>query len=188
MRERREEQPGRKVEVRAFDEPRLGLRPILRRQGAPRGQRPIAAGHPRHEWLHLHGFVPPGTGEVVWSVCTGVAAALLGAVLAAVGAGEDKRIILVLDNAGRHVSGELVVPPGIELASLPAYTPEPQPAEPLRPLTDEAVANQHFTTLADLDAALRGRCRTLATMPETIEAATHFGWWPATIPANAAPN
>jgi hypothetical protein len=190
--EHREEHPERRVEVWAFDEHRLGLKPILRRQWAPEGQRPIAVGHPRYEWLYLYGFVQPGTGEVVWFVCTGVDAALLGAVLAAfaetIGAGEDKLIILVLDNAGWHVSGDLVVPPGIELAFLPAYTPELQPAERLWPLTNEAVANKHFATLADLDTALSERCRALAAMPETIKAATHFGWWPTTMPANATLN
>ena len=125
-------------------------------------------------------------------VCTVVDAALLSAVLAAfaaaVGAGEDKLVVLVLDNAGWHVSGDLVVPQGIELAFLPSYTPELQPAEHLWPLTNEAVANKHFASLKDLDAALRERCRTLAATPEVIKAATHFGWWPAASPANAAPN
>jgi hypothetical protein len=37
-------------------------------------------------------------------------------------------------SAGWHVSGDLVVPPGIELAFLPPYTPELQPAEHLWPL------------------------------------------------------
>ena len=141
MRERREAEPGRRVEVWAFDEHRLGLKPVLRRQWAPKGQRPVAVGHPRYEWLYLYGFVHPDTGEVVWFVCSTVDTELLGAVLAAfaeeVGAGKGKLVILVLDNAGWHVSGDLVVPPGIGLAFLPSYTPELQPAEHLWPLADE---------------------------------------------------
>ena len=125
---------------------------------------------------------------MVWFACSTVDADLLGAVLAAfataVGAGADKLVVLVLDNAGWHVSGDLVVPAGIELAFLPAYTPELQPAEHLWPLANEAVANKHFATLADLDAALSERCRTLAAMPEVIRAATSFGWWPTVTPAS----
>jgi hypothetical protein len=181
--ERREKHPGGKIEVRAFDERRLGLKPVLRRQWAPKGQRPTAVGRHRYEWLYLYGFVHPGTGEVVWFVCGTVDAALFGAVLAAfaaaVGAGEGKLVILVLDNAGWHVSGDLVVPKGIGLMFLPPYTPELQPAEHLWPLTNEALANKHFASLKDPDAALSERCRTLADMPETIKAAAHFGWWPA---------
>ena len=172
----------------AFDEHRLGLKPVLRRQWAPRGQRPVAVGHPRYEWLYLYGFVHPATGEVVWFVCSTVDAELLSAVLAAfaaaVGAGEGKLIVLVLDNAGWHISGDLVVPPGIELAFLPPYTPELQPAEHPWPLANEAVANKHFATLKDLDAALGERCRTLAAVPEVIKAATSFGWWPAATPTS----
>ena len=192
MDERREEDPGRRVEVWAFDEHRLGLKPVLRRQWALEGQRPIAVGRHRYEWLYLYGFVHPRTGAVVWFVCNTVDARLLSAVLAAfaatVGAGRDRLIVLVLDNAGWHVSGDLVVPEGIELAFLPPSTPELQPAERLWPLVNEAVANKHFATLGDLDATLAERCRTLATMPETIKAQTNFAWWPAAAPANTGPN
>ena len=146
------------VEVWAFDEHRVGLKPVLRRQWAPKGQRPIAVGQHRYEWLYLYGFVHPSSGAVVWFVCTTVDTDLLGAVLAAfgrvVGAGKDKLVVLVLDQAGWHVSDKLVVPDGIVLEFLPAYTPELQPAERLWPLTNEAVANKHFATLKDLDAAL----------------------------------
>src|SRR4051795_60647 len=105
--ERREGDRGRAVEVWAFDEHRLGLKPVLRRQWAPRGRRPVAVGRHRYEWLYLYGFVHPATGEVVWFVCSTVDAELLSAVLAAfaaaVGAGEGKLIVLVLDNAGWHI-------------------------------------------------------------------------------------
>ena len=192
MGERRERNPGRAVEVWAFDEHRLGLRPVLRRQWAPRGQRPVAVGRHRYEWLYLYGFVHPATGEVVWFVRSTVDAELLSAVLAAfaaaVGAGEGKLIVLVLDNAGWHISGDLVVPKGIELSFLPSYTPELQPAEHLWPLADEAVANKHFVTLERLDAALSERCRTLADMSEVIKAATDLGWWPAATPASPPVN
>ena len=179
----REERPERKVEVWAFDEHRIGLKPILRRQWAPVGQRPIAVGRHRFEWLYLYGFVHPITGTVVWFVCGTVGTDLFGAVLAsfarAVGAGGDKLVVLVLDRAGRHVSGRLEVPDGVVLEFLPAYTPELRPAERLWPLANEAIANKRFATLEDLDAALGERCRALAAMPETIKGVTDFGWWPA---------
>jgi hypothetical protein len=129
---------------------------------------------------------------VVRFVRAGAGTGPLGAVPAAfagqVGAGEGELVVPVPDDAGRHVSGDLVVPPGIELAFLPPCAPEPRPAERLRPLAGEAVASKPFATLADLDAALSERCRTLAGTPETVKAATRFGRWPAAGPANAAPN
>ena len=180
--ERRAESPGRPVEVWAFDEHRVGLKPIARRRGAPVGQRPSALGQHRFEWLYVYGFVHPSTGEVVWFLCNGVSTVLLSAVLAAfaaaVGAGKDKLVVLVLDNAGWHSSDKLVVPDGLLLAFLPPYSPELQPAERLWPLTNEAVANQSFATLEELDEALGKRCCTLAAMPDVIKGHTSYSWWP----------
>ncbi len=72
------------------------------------------------------------------------------------------------------------MPNGIRLVYLPPYTPELQPAEHLWPLVDEPVANRHFATLADLDAVLAGRCRTLRNDRNLIAANTRFHWWPKT--------
>ena len=51
------EHPDRPVEVWAEDEHRLGLKPIRRRVWAPVGQRPIALGHHRFQWLQVVAFV-----------------------------------------------------------------------------------------------------------------------------------
>lgn len=59
-----------------------------------------------------------------------------------VAAGEGKRILLVLDQAGWHTSGEVEIPEGIEFEFLPSGSPELQPAERLWPLTNEAIANR----------------------------------------------
>src|SRR4051794_29995847 len=123
------------VEVWAFDEHRLGLKPILRKIWAPRGCRPIANGHHRHQWLDLYRFVRPATGAVVGLIGEGVRSSLLGAALAAFaregGAGAAKPITLVLNEAGGHVSEGLEVPEGMERRFLPAYSPEIQAAERL---------------------------------------------------------
>jgi transposase len=117
-------------------------------------------------------------------LCSTVNTALFSAVLAhfaeATGAGRTKTVILVLDQAGWHVSEHLTVPNGIRLAFLPPYSPELQPAERLWPLAREAIANQSFARLDDLDQALAARCLILASQPETIKAHTLFHWWPKT--------
>jgi transposase len=171
------------VEVWAFDEHRLGLKPILRKIWAPRGCRPIAKGHHRFQWLYLYGFVRPVTGEVVWFIVEAVDTAVLSLILAAfardVGAGADKHIILVLDRAGWHISAALAVPEGVELMFLPSYSPEIQPAERLWPLTNEPIVNEYFETLDDLNEVLGQRCCILADEPDLIKAHTLFHWWPA---------
>ena len=125
-------------------------------------------------------FVQPTSGEVVWFLSTGLSKRLFAALLAAFarqgGAGRERHVVLVLDNAGWHGPKGLVVPDGVTLVFLPPYSPELQPAERLWPLVDEPVANRHFATLDDLDAVVAERCRRLdAAM---IKPHTNFHWWP----------
>jgi hypothetical protein len=44
----------------------------MRRERAPIGERPIAFGHRRFEWLYVTAFVSPATGKCFWYVHTGV--------------------------------------------------------------------------------------------------------------------
>jgi hypothetical protein len=168
--------------VWAEDEARLGLKPILRRVWAKRGQRPLAVVEPRYEWLYTYGFVQPATGQSEWLILPTVRTEVMSSALApfapAVGAGATKQIVLVVDQAGWHSSPALVVPDGIHLVALPAYTPELQPAERLWPLVREAVANESFADLDALEGRLIERCQTLLADPVLIKAHTHFHWWP----------
>jgi hypothetical protein len=93
---------------------------------APVGERPVALGHHRFEWLYVTGFVEPATGRTVWNVANGISKAYFELVLAdfakSVGAGPDKRIVLQLDNAGWHGPENLTVPDGIRLVFQPAHS------------------------------------------------------------------
>ena len=87
----------------------------------------------------------------MWYLATGLSKPFFEALLAAfarqTGAGRERHIVLVLDNAGWHGPEDLAVPDGISLVFLPPYSPELQPAEHLWPLVDEAVVNTHFAAL-----------------------------------------
>jgi transposase len=95
-----------------------------------------------------------------------------------VGAGEDKRILLVVDKAGWHTGGEVEVPEGIHLEFLPSGSPELMPAERLWPLTNEAVANRLFEEIEEIEEALVERCVELLDQTETIKSLTNYHWWP----------
>jgi hypothetical protein len=174
--------PAAAVEVWAMDEQRVGLKPILRRVWAPRGQRPRAVVRPRYQWEYVYGFVHPESGATEWLLLPTVSIAAFNAALAhfaaQIGTGPTKHVLLVLDGAGWHSSPRVVVPPGVQLVPLPPYSPELQPAERLWPLTNESLANRTFAALADLDAVLGERCTALAQQPDTIRAYTLFHWWP----------
>jgi transposase len=158
------------------------LKPITRGVWAPIGERPIALGHHRFEWLYLTGFVEPATGATVWNITNAISKELFELVLAdfakSAGAGKDKRIILQLDNAGWHGPENLTVPDGLRLVFQPPHSPELQPAEHLWAFVDEPLANECFKTLEDLDDAVAKRCLALIDQCDIIKASTCFHWWP----------
>ena len=157
---------------------------MMRRMWAPVGERPVAALKRGYEWTYLYGFVRPTTGEVYWLILPTVNKELFSMALSGfaeeVGAGEDKRIVLVVDRAGWHTSGEVEVPEGIHLEFLPPGSPELMPAERLWPLSNEAIANRLFEEIREVEEALLERCLQLLGQAETIRDLTNYHWWPQT--------
>lgn len=174
--------PNATIEVWSFDEHRVGLKPILRRVWAPIGERPSAVVCHRYEWTYLYGYVHPRTGDTVWLILPRVNIAWFNLALqsfaASVGAGQTQIILLVVDQAGWHMSAKVELPEGIYLAPLPAYSPELQPAERLWALADEPLANKSFDSIAHLEEVLAQRCCILHQMQPQIQALTNFHWWP----------
>ena len=155
---------------------------MTRRVWAPVGERPIAPGHHRFEWLYVTTFVSPATGESFWYVSNGVSKpffeALLKLFAEEAGVGRDRRIVLTLDNAGWHSEAGLDVPEGLRLVFQPPYTPEVQPAETLWTLVDEPIVNKHIPSIDDLDKIISARCAALANDRERIKGQAGFHWWP----------
>jgi transposase len=178
--------PTAEITLWAQDEHRLGLLPVVRRVWAPKGQRPIAQVERHYEWLYVYGFVRPSTGQSWWCLLPRVTTDAFALAVATFARDEgidaEHRAILVLDQAGWHVSSDLVLPEGVHLAFLAAYSPELQPAERLWPLVDEPIANHAVPTIAALEALLVERCRTLEADRDRLHAHTHFHWWPSEPP------
>jgi len=134
--------PKADIEVWCQDEQRLGLQPKIRRVWTPVGEQPIASVKTQYQWLWLYGFVHPESGETYFWILPHVNTELFSLVLADLARefdlNQNKRILLVKDQAGWHTSDNLVLPEGIDLFFLPSHFPELQPAERLWPLTNEA--------------------------------------------------
>jgi Winged helix-turn helix/DDE superfamily endonuclease len=100
--------PQAHVELRATDEQRIGLKPLLRRVCAPIGQRPIAPVQHRFAWCYLIGFVHPASGRTYFHLATTVSIPVFEVELAEfarqVGASARKQIVLALDRAAWHTS------------------------------------------------------------------------------------
>ena len=166
-----------------MDEHRLGLLPIIKRVGAPQGQRPRALVRRRYRWRSVYGFVRPRTGQTWWCLLPTVsleARALARAAFARdEGIDAAPRAVLVVDRAGWHTSARLVLPAGLDLVFLPAASPELQPAERLWRLVDEPVVNRSFATLDELEAVLVRRCRELTRQRRRLKSLTRYHSWPA---------
>jgi transposase len=179
----RQTHPRATITLWAEDEHRLGLLPVMRRVWAPRGQRPTAPVERHYQWLYVYGFVRPRTGQSWWCLLPTVTTEAFALALAQFARDEaidaTHRAVLVIDQAGWHVSGALAVPEGIDLVFLPAYAPELQPAERLWSLIDEPVANRAFADLDALETVLVDRCRALAGNRPRLKAHTRFHWWPS---------
>lgn len=174
--------PPNQVEFWGMDEHRIGLKPILRRVWARRGQRPTVVVHPRYQWSYVYGFVHPRSGRTFFLILPTVSLTAFEVALREfarfLGAGPNKHVFLVLDRAGWHTSRQLLLPPGLHLCFLPPYSPELQPAEHLWPLTNRPLVNRCFDSLDDLEAVQAEQCRFLQQCPELVRSATLFHWWP----------
>jgi transposase len=170
------------VELWATDEHRIGLKPLLRRNWAPQGQRPLAPVQLRYACRSLVGCVHPASGRTLFHLATSVSIPRCEAELAAfarqAGAGPHKQIVLVLDRAGWHASQRLRVPYHVHVLFLPPYSPDLPPAEHGWPLTNTPVYNRHFQTIEELEEAQLAYCAHLQRQPARIRSTTLFRWWP----------
>ena len=84
-----------------------------------------------YEWLCLFAAVNPVTGQSSSILAPTVNTDFMNQHLRFISkeAGPDKHIVLILDQAGWHVSKGLKVPDNITLHHLPPYSPELNPVE-----------------------------------------------------------
>jgi DDE superfamily endonuclease len=132
--------------------------------------------HHRFEWLYVVAFVHPQSGRSLWYLLPVLNTAAFSvvlenfasSVLTENSSGRSRRVLIVLDRAGWHVSRGLRVPDGIELVFQPSYAPEVQPCERLWVLTDEVLENRCFASLGALQARLFGQCERLMADVERV--------------------
>ena len=117
---------GKPVEIWFQDEARIGQKNGIVRQWARRGSRPRQPADQRYESAYLFGAICPARG-------TGAALALPYADTEAMQFHLDEishtvakgaHAVLLLDRAGWHTTGNLVVPRNITLVFLPSRAPE----------------------------------------------------------------
>lgn len=145
--------PRQRVEVWFQDEARVGQQGTLTRRWGLKGSRPTALKQTEYEWLYLFGAVNPVTGASSALLTPTVNTDYMNHHLRFISeqVGPDVHVVLVLDQAGWHLSKDLQVPDNITLFHLPPYSPELNPVERLWAyLRSHYLSNRVYKDYGDL--------------------------------------
>ena len=147
------EAAGKPIEIWFQDEARIGQKNKITRRWARRGSRPSASHDQRTRSAYIFGAICPAEGKgaaLVLPRCTTAAMALhLVEISSAVSPGAHA--VLLLDQAGWHMTGKLSVPANITLMPLPAKSPELNPVENIwQFMRDNWLSNRVFTSYKDI--------------------------------------
>ena len=149
-----------------FDEGRFGLKPTLGRFWAKRGEKVIAKVEPRYRNFYLYSSVSPHTGEMYSLILPWVNTEIMSLYLKKFSdAYADKKILLIMDQAGWHKSKHLEIPDNITIIFLPPYSPELNPVERLwQWLRRHACRNKYFEKEEALIMAL---CKAIKSLTKS---------------------
>lgn len=143
------------LEIWFADEARIGQKNKITRRWARRGTRPIAPQDQRYASTYIFGAVCPQQGKgaaLVLPQCNTEAMSLhLAEIATKVSPG--RHAVLLLDQAGWHLSAALTVPPNITLLPLPPKCPELNVMENVwQFMRDNWLSNRIFAAYDDIVA------------------------------------
>src|SRR3954469_13239855 len=170
---------GKPIEIWFQDEARIGQKNGLVRQWARRGSRPRQPADQRYESAYLFGAICParGTGAAPAMPYADSEAMQLHLVEISSRVRRGAHAVLLLDRAGWHTTGRLVVPKNITLVFLPSRAPELNPVENIwQYLRQNWLSNRVFETYEAIIEAACEAWRSLLAEPTTITSIGHRGW------------
>jgi transposase len=171
--------PGKRIELWFQDEARIGQKNKLTRRWARRGTRPRAPHDQRTAWAYIFGAICPAEGKaagIVMPFCdTPAMQEHLDEISAMVA--PDAHAVLLLDRAGWHLAGALVVPKNITILPLPPHSPELNPVENLwQFLRDNWLSNRVFKGYDDIVAHCCAAWNDLVDQPWRIRSIGKRTW------------
>ena len=174
----RQAEQGRRVRLMFQDEGRFGLLGTPRRCWAPHGTRPVVGARLERKYIYAFSAVSPHDGVMDSLVLPWVNAETMSLFLAEVAQRHaDEFVLMVMDQAGWHLAGELVVPTNMRLLFLPPYSPELNPAEHLwEALREDCFANHVFADLDAVERALTDGLASARSRPSRTQSMTGFKW------------
>lgn len=167
------------VEVWFQDEHRIGQQGSVTRLWARKGTRPRAVRQQQFISGYIFGAVCPaedkGAAIIMPYATTTAMQCHLEEISYHVEVG--KHAVVVLDNAGWHISKELNIPCNISLLSLPPYSPELNPQEQVgRQMKHNDLANRTFESYSDIVTACSAAWNKITNTPGTIRSLSSRSW------------
>ena len=140
--------------------------------------RPVVGARLQRQYIYAFSAVSPHDGVMDSLVLPWVNAEMMSLFLAEVAQRHaDEFIVMVMDQAGWHVAGDLVVPANMRLIFLPPYSPELNPAEHLwEAVREERFANHVFANLDAVEGALTQGLMALESNLARTQSLTGFDW------------
>lgn len=160
------------------DEGRFGLLGTPRRCWAPAGTRPVVGARLERKYIYAFSAVSPHDGVMDSLVLPWVSAQMMSMFLQEVAQRHSAEFVLmVMDQAGWHLAGQLAVPANMRLCFLPPYSPELNPAEHLwKSLRQDCFANNVFEDLDAVERVLTEGLIALEADNQKTQSMTGFDW------------
>jgi transposase len=147
--------PETEIEIWFQDEARIGQKNKITRRWARRGTRPCTPHDQRTKWAYIFGAICPAKGKAAGLVMPYCDTPAMQAHLAEISAMVDHgaHAVVLLDQAGWHMSEKLKVPDNITLLPLPPRSPELNSQENVwQFLRDNWLSNRIFLSYDDIVA------------------------------------
>ena len=171
--------PGTEIELWWQDEARVGQKNKITRRWAKRGTRPVAPHDQRTKSAYIFGAICPAQGKgsgLVLPFCNTRAMALhLEEISATVAPGAHA--VLLVDQAGWHLSNDLAIPSNITILPLPPKCPELNPVENIwQFMRDNWLSNRIFKSYDDILDHCCYAWNKLVDQPWAIMSIGHRQW------------
>jgi len=169
---------GKPLKVLAFDEARFGLINWHKRRYCPPGFRPPWIVKRSYKWTYLYAAVEPTSGESFCLYLPGMDDGCLEVFLSELSKTyPDHHLLIVLDGAPSHRSGQIVHPENISFLRLPPRSPELDPAERWFQEFRRSLSNRTFESVALIQEALTKTLRLYWEIPSLLKRLTGYSWW-----------
>jgi len=141
------------IEVWFADEARIGQKNKTTRRWAKRGTRPVALTDQRTASTYIFGAICPAQGKGAALVLPRCNTATMNLHLAEIAQAiaPGAHAVLLLDQAGWHMSQRLIIPNNITIVPLPPKCPELNPVENIwQFMRDNWLSNRVFTSYSNI--------------------------------------